>query len=172
MDNNSLNPHHFGPDLHRLFDPISSSTSLQPEKSEGPSYEWCIAVQLNMATLLGCATVTHFTCYRTRLRPSCSQVRPCLSFTESVSYLHIWSLINQHFVKGFSLPQLLSQVIVPGARCWELSCHWERLSEDFMDFRKWEILNRMHGLGLVAAFIWGFKYVCMGVRCPRLLRNM
>ena len=43
------------------------------------------------------------------------------------------------------------------------------MNEDFRDLRKQEILNRVHGLGCVAMLI---QYVCKGMRCPRLLRNM
>lgn len=92
-----------------------------------------------------------------------------LSFPESVSCLHILSLISQHFIKGlFLFPTVAS----PEARGWKLSCHWERLSNGFRGSGKWKTLNRMSGLGLVAAFIWGFKYVCTGVKFSRLLRNM
>lgn len=104
----------------------------------------------------------------TYLRPPLTS-GDALSFPESVNCLHIVSLTSQHFIKGlFLFPTVAS----PEARGWKLSCHWERLSKGFRGSGKWKSLNRMSGLGLVAAFIRGFQYECTGVKFSGLLRNM
>lgn len=104
----------------------------------------------------------------TYLRSPLSQVGLPLSFAESVSFLHILSLINQHFVKGlFLLPTVASPGPCHRGEELELSCCWERLYEGWRHSKSWKILNRVRGLELVEAVIRGFKYVYMGVRCPR-----
>lgn len=141
MYNNSLHPHYFWADLQRFLGPISSSTSLQPWKSEAPKYEWCTqscAVHnLCNWTWPGYATIISLLWYRTYLRPSRSQVGIPLSFPESVSYLNILSLINHHFVKAlFLFPTVASPGHCPRGEVWELSRHGERLCEEMGELKQ------------------------------------
>lgn len=174
-NNNSFKSHYFWRELQRPLGPTAAPPPCSPERvmdcnvNDSPLLCSAQPVQLDVATLLGYATVTPSLWHRTYLRPSLSQMRLPPFFSRACE--HILSFINKHFVKGLFL---FCTVASPGITITEVRvyCPWERLNEEFRDLRKWEILNRVHGLGWVAAFTQGFQYVCMGMRCPRLLSNM
>ena len=184
-NNNSFKSHYFWRDLQRPLGPTAAPSPCSPERvmdcnvNDSPFLCSAQPVQLDVATL---HNWTWSPCWAMPLSPPRSGIGltwgllshkwGCLlSFPEPVSHLHILSFINKHFVKGLFL---FCTVASPGVTITEVRmyCPWERLNEEFRDLRKWEILNRVHGLGWVAAFTQGFQYVCTGMRCPRLLSNM